>query len=675
MPKLIARFATSWSEAKTSSLLLGSLLVLLNATYFGKMTFPVDEAKWLLLQVLAPALALFYVVAAMLRPEKIAIKITSFQIGILLLFAWAAISGGWALNQVTFPASLLDMSSLVIVLLFFSVALHAPDQRLSVFFLLLFSAMVAGVGILQYFGLDGDLFHQYARPASFFVNKNYASPIIAATLPLLGLTMLAAPPGRKRLLLLAVFQLNFTYLLISVTKSSWLAYFGSMAVFAAAAFNTATLRKHFDNHFLVKNLALIASGIGFSLALSCVHDHGPFPPMRREFLPQVPTMLSLAGVTAISPLLTAGLIKLWRRAAAQHRFLPLAGLLVIVLAGVTTCSLSRPAPILEQINALMTAKSTYMSKTMTESWTSRLPVWLNSLAMVRDQPIQGVGLGSFEAAYPLYHNAMVNDIQYTQHLWIGGSHNDPLQMLAELGLIGFTLAALCLVMLSRYFLKLIKTAAPANALLLTGCYLGGLALALESLFNPVLHQPSTLLLLAFFIGIIHAALYRDEQPARFFIFRREIAARQRFLCLAPLAIFFFLMLSISTPWAVRRYQAFVRHKEAVGYLNANQEDACYAKLREAVSQWPYSSTLLSETAAESYLYLHRHFTAETLQQAQAYNRQALRALPYHYNTNRIRIALLKDVPNGRSEIANYAPLLLKVAPNDKLAEAQREINF
>lgn len=664
------------SEKRTNSLILGTLFVLLNATYIRGMAHPADEAKWLLLQVFAPALAFYCMLTAMLSRGKIVMKITYFQMFLMMLFAWAATSGSWALDRVNFSSSLLDMSSIIIVMVFFSAALRNPDQRIPVFFLEFFSTLVATVGILQYFGWAGDYFAQVSKPASFFVNKNFAAPIVAASLPLLTLTLLIAPSGRKKLLLLIAFHLNFAYLLISISKSSWIGYFGCMSIFTTAIFNIDTYQKHFGKGFLIKNLALMASGIVLSMLLAYIHDHGPFPIRDRELLPQAWVALSLAVFTAVCPLLTAGLVYLWRRGAARHRLLPHTVLLAIALCGIVTFGLTRPTPILEQLNSLMTAKQAYpyTHTPVTSSWTSRIPIWVNSLMIVRDHPILGVGLGSFDAVYPLYHKALLPDILYSATMWAGGTHNDPLQLWAELGLIGLTLAFLCFLLISRYYHTLFKTAAPATALMLTGCYLGGLSLLFESFFNPVFHQPSSLLLLAFFIGAIHSALYHVDVPAKTFIFRREIAARQGLIYLTAPAFLFFLMVVVSAPWAFRRYQASVLHKEAYRYLAANKEDEIYFKMRQALDNWPYSNRLLCETAAESFLYLQRHFNDENLQQAREYNHRVLQTLPYHYNTNLIRIALLKHVPGGRSEIKTYAPLLLKVVPDKNRKEALREIN-
>ncbi len=66
----------------------------------------------------------------------------------------------------------------------------------------------------------------------------------------------------------------------------------------------------------------------------------------------------------------------------------------------------------------------------------RLIFWKNSLAMARDHPVFGVGLGNFELLYPRYHRAVEVDWTFDEEHQLERVHNDHLQMLAELGLIG-----------------------------------------------------------------------------------------------------------------------------------------------------------------------------------------------------------------------------------------------
>jgi len=58
----------------------------------------------------------------------------------------------------------------------------------------------------------------------------------------------------------------------------------------------------------------------------------------------------------------------------------------------------------------------------------------DSLRMLRDHPIYGVGLGDFATAYPRYQS-------FPSDLWIDYAHNDYVQAVAETGLVGAVLIA------------------------------------------------------------------------------------------------------------------------------------------------------------------------------------------------------------------------------------------
>lgn len=66
----------------------------------------------------------------------------------------------------------------------------------------------------------------------------------------------------------------------------------------------------------------------------------------------------------------------------------------------------------------------------------RFAFWLNTLAMTKDHPVLGVGLGNFKSYYPLYHHAILKDPSFSLKMQAVDSHNDLLQGLAELGIVG-----------------------------------------------------------------------------------------------------------------------------------------------------------------------------------------------------------------------------------------------
>ena len=73
-------------------------------------------------------------------------------------------------------------------------------------------------------------------------------------------------------------------------------------------------------------------------------------------------------------------------------------------------------------------------------WSTSRKSWaMDSLRMTRDHPILGVGLGSFEIAYPGYQSL-------PSDLWIDHAHNDYVEAIAETGVVGgvFILSAVAL---------------------------------------------------------------------------------------------------------------------------------------------------------------------------------------------------------------------------------------
>ena len=73
---------------------------------------------------------------------------------------------------------------------------------------------------------------------------------------------------------------------------------------------------------------------------------------------------------------------------------------------------------------------------------SRLDLWADMLPMARRFPVFGVGFNAFATAYPHYQTIWRTE-------WIGEAHNDYLQVLLDLGLVGAALVAPLLALLFR----------------------------------------------------------------------------------------------------------------------------------------------------------------------------------------------------------------------------------
>ncbi len=68
----------------------------------------------------------------------------------------------------------------------------------------------------------------------------------------------------------------------------------------------------------------------------------------------------------------------------------------------------------------------------------RLPAWINTIEMIKDYPISGVGVGQWVVTYPLYHDQVAEDMIFNEQTRIVMLHNDYLETFANLGLVGFS---------------------------------------------------------------------------------------------------------------------------------------------------------------------------------------------------------------------------------------------
>lgn len=67
---------------------------------------------------------------------------------------------------------------------------------------------------------------------------------------------------------------------------------------------------------------------------------------------------------------------------------------------------------------------------------SRVAIWKNTLAMIEDHPLLGVGKGNFKIVYPLYATKRVKDPRFGVDNYHREAHNDYLEILVETGFLG-----------------------------------------------------------------------------------------------------------------------------------------------------------------------------------------------------------------------------------------------
>lgn len=131
--------------------------------------------------------------------------------------------------------------------------------------------------------------------------------------------------------------------------------------------------------------------------------------------------------------------------------------------------------------------------------------WSNVLGVVRDFPVFGTGLGTFAAAYPAYEKKGGPEMLLTH------AHNDYLEYLSELGIVGTVLLfGGVLVLAVRAFLAWRERRNPE----LKGLALGGIValagMGIHTLTDFNLHIPANLVLFTFVLSLTFVTAYHKK---------------------------------------------------------------------------------------------------------------------------------------------------------------------
>ena len=162
------------------------------------------------------------------------------------------------------------------------------------------------------------------------------------------------------------------------------------------------------------------------------------------------------------------------------------------------------------------------------SLTERAMLWQDSLGMVRDFPILGVGLGCWPELFPRYHRPPWRRGRFLE------AHNDYLQIVAETGLIGFALIAWVFVrVVLRPFVR-IASVAPTARVTFAALIAGSAAMMVHELCDFSLQIPSNALLFVVIVGLANRlALAPDSKPMTS-LWTRRVAAGGIAACAAVL---------------------------------------------------------------------------------------------------------------------------------------------
>lgn len=132
----------------------------------------------------------------------------------------------------------------------------------------------------------------------------------------------------------------------------------------------------------------------------------------------------------------------------------------------------------------------------------RYAMWRNTIAMARDRPLLGVGLGNHRVHYPRYARAAAIDPLFAPDTQLDYVHNDFLQVCAELGLVGASLFLWALIAILLAIRRALVQASPSDWPLMLGATLALVGFAFDGLAAFPLQLAVPPLLLAFLLSVL-----------------------------------------------------------------------------------------------------------------------------------------------------------------------------
>lgn len=202
--------------------------------------------------------------------------------------------------------------------------------------------------------------------------------------------------------------------------------------------------------------------------------------------------LSRAGIICFLLSIFFLLLLLRAKRSARNR---ISVIIIIVLILSVILGITGLAPVIERLGTL---------RSPLEPLLFRLGLIKDTLKIVNDFPLWGVGFGDLGEIFQRYRTKRTPE-------FFSFTHNEPVQLMAETGVLGFLLISLFLIFYLRKVLTLFFKRHDQRVIYITlGCLIGLFSITMHSLFDFVFHVPANFLLFFIILGLALRTAYLKE---------------------------------------------------------------------------------------------------------------------------------------------------------------------
>jgi tetratricopeptide (TPR) repeat protein len=206
----------------------------------------------------------------------------------------------------------------------------------------------------------------------------------------------------------------------------------------------------------------------------------------------------------------------------------------------------------------------------------RRAVWLNTLSMVKEAPWLGVGLGNQKVQYPRFTRAAAVDPVFSASYQIDHVHQDYLQSLAELGLVGLALEGWLGFAIWRVWRRGWQHAPPGARMLVLGLGLGMVGVLIDAAFSFPFEQALPPALFLAYAGLLAVLAPPHPPPAlawRTFVLAPGRAWRTMVTATTAAAVALIALTLLEKEWIVADRHAYlmIRAQNRGDWLQAAAE--------------------------------------------------------------------------------------------------------
>ncbi len=164
--------------------------------------------------------------------------------------------------------------------------------------------------------------------------------------------------------------------------------------------------------------------------------------------------------------------------------------------------------LVERFTQLYNALVTFTGET-------RFQIWLNTIAMIADRPLIGFGVGNWMVEYPLYHMKWRFDREMSYEVQHINTHQDYLELTAELGLIGMFFLLWMGVQVVRVLFNVLRRIERRDSWLVLGAGAAMVGMAVNALGSFPFEQPVPVMLFMVYGGALdfYYRKVNDRSPA------------------------------------------------------------------------------------------------------------------------------------------------------------------